>query len=313
MPFLLNETMTVRFSTRHSFNAAATRFVGEINRQKCTSQNLYSLRQLRFSSSAIRTKAALPSAITNDVSSEPGLPPLSRMPTGMFLRSLLISTISSKRLLLLPALSILTFISKPNRGFLFNADKNPILHAILKKTFYEQFCAGENEAETKRAMQRIKDLGFRGVILTYARETVFDAKTNTGYGQGLDDMNITTAGKEQAAKSSEAKFDANIDAWTKGSLASIDLLGDDDYLALKYVDPSHSISTPQSMITNLNFQQALGGGSQRKRGFYSRRTSSSADVRWSRSDLHSVQRKKHPNSDGCGVPTFPERHRSCYA
>lgn len=231
MHFLLNEAMITRSPTLHTLNAAATRFVGEVNKQKCHSRNLHPLKQLR-SSLTIRTKAAHATAITNDALEPAPAAALSRMPTDMFLRSLLISTISSKRLLLLPALSILRFISRPNRGFLFNADKNPVLHAILKKTFYEQFCAGENEAETKMAMKRLKGLGFRGIILTYARETVFDAKTNTGYGQGLDNLNIMAA-ERQEANARKGEFDSNIGAWTKGTLETVEMLGEGDFLALK--------------------------------------------------------------------------------
>ncbi|KAL1863188.1 proline dehydrogenase [Paecilomyces lecythidis] len=150
-------------------------------------------------------------------------PPLAVLPTGTLLRSLLVSAISSNRHLLLPSLSILSYLSDPRRGALLSVDRNPVLHAILKKTFYEQFCAGENATETKKSMEKLKQLGIRGIILTYARETVFDHKTNKAQPQGhiLDEKNI------------DGNYCPNIEAWRKGTLETIDLISEGDYLALK--------------------------------------------------------------------------------
>ncbi|KAJ9216660.1 hypothetical protein DTO166G4_1876 [Paecilomyces variotii] len=150
-------------------------------------------------------------------------PPLAVLPTGTLLRSLLVSTISSNRYLLLPSLSILSYLSDPRRGALLSVDRNPVLHAILKKTFYEQFCAGENAEETKNSMDKLKRLGIRGIILTYARETVFDHKTNKAQPQGhiLNEQSVA------------ADYCPNIEAWRKGTHETIDLISEGDYLALK--------------------------------------------------------------------------------
>ncbi|KAF2716136.1 proline oxidase [Polychaeton citri CBS 116435] len=148
----------------------------------------------------------------------------------MLLRSLLVTTISSKRYLLLPCLSILSFLSRRGRGYLLNVDRNPILHAILMKTFYEQFCAGENKVATSNTVQQLKSLGFQGVILTYARELDFDHRTDTELGVG-----VTALRQAKAEKAVNPRVErcANIDVWHKGLLETIDLLNEGDFLALK--------------------------------------------------------------------------------
>lgn len=159
------------------------------------------------------------------------LPPLSVLPTRVLLRSLLVATISSTPLLLRSSLWVMSFLAKPHRGFLLNVDRNPVLHGILKKTFYEQFCAGENAAETKATIRQLKDMGFRGVIMTFAKETVFDHRTHTEQGLG--------AAALQSEKRDEPLHPrprcANIEAWRKGTMETIEQLEDGDYLAVKYV------------------------------------------------------------------------------
>jgi hypothetical protein len=227
MPCLAKETMIFPSHSLRGLNTATAGFIIRSNKQTGNTFGFNRLTRDR-PCSTLQTKTI---ASTSNAASNPEASALSRMPTGMFLRSLLISTISSNRILLHPALSILSFISKPNRGFLLNPDKNPLLHLILKKTFYEQFCAGEDGIATKATMQRFKELGFHGVILTYARETVFDSKTNMDYGQGMNTDDV-----ELQKKSNKDNFDVNIDDWTKGTLETVNLIEEGDYLALKYVN-----------------------------------------------------------------------------
>ncbi|KAF6817810.1 proline oxidase [Colletotrichum sojae] len=152
----------------------------------------------------------------------PAPAPLSALPTPVLLRSLLVSAISSKPYLLSPSLSVLSFFTKPHRGFLFSVDRNPVLHSFLKSVFYKQFCAGETAAETKETMRHLRFMGFRGTILTYAKETVFDHRTNAVHGLGIE-----------ADDKSKLGPCSNIEAWRKGVLETVDLLGDGDQLALK--------------------------------------------------------------------------------
>lgn len=152
--------------------------------------------------------------------------PLSVMPTHMLLRSLFVATISSNRFLLIPALHLLSFLSKPNRSFLFNLDRNPVLKAVLKRTLYNQFCAGETEQETQACVKQLKDLGFKGVILTYAKEMVFDHKAGSAKDHGL----------EKGINGKAALHDADIEAWRQGTLRTLDLISKGDILALKSVN-----------------------------------------------------------------------------
>ncbi|KAJ5083231.1 hypothetical protein N7456_012658 [Penicillium angulare] len=182
--------------------------------------------------------------------------PLSVLPTHVLLRSLLVSTISSSPLLLRLSLWTMSVLSKPNRGFLLNVDRNPIIHGILKKTFYEQFCAGETDAETRKTIQELKDMGFRGVIMTYAKETVFDHRTNTEQGLGIAALE---AEKNNDTLSPAVARCANIEAWRKGTIETVDQLHNGDYLAVKYdtIAPNFLSHSPkgyhQIPVTNISF------------------------------------------------------------
>lgn len=163
--------------------------------------------------------------------------PLSALPTPVLLRSLLIATISSKPSLLIPSLSALSFLCKPRAGPLLNVDRNPILHFILKATFYRQFCAGETPDEVRSTIRQLADMGFQGTIMTYAKETVFDAKTKMQTGLGVS---TKMPGKQEVTEPTLARgetFCPQIEAWRKGTVETIELLGAHDYLALKLVSP----------------------------------------------------------------------------
>ncbi|KAH7018912.1 FAD-linked oxidoreductase-like protein [Ilyonectria destructans] len=149
----------------------------------------------------------------------------------MLLRSLLIATVSSHRVLLTPALSVLSFFSKPRKG-LFNIEKNPLLFSTFKNTLYNHFCAGENVREVTSTIQQIKDMGFRGVILTYAREVVVDASS-----EGPND------GQQKSSKleSSESVEDQDIEAWRQGVLETVLMVGEGDFLALKFTGAGGSV------------------------------------------------------------------------
>jgi hypothetical protein len=149
--------------------------------------------------------------------------PLSVMPTHMLLRSLFIATVSSNKFLLLPSLRLLSFFARPNRSLLFDVDRNPVLKAVLKRMLYNQFCAGETERETQMCVQQLKDLGFKGVILTYARETVLDTSSK-----------VTSDCGSTAEKIRETKADiAEIEAWRVGTLKTAALIAEGDILAIK--------------------------------------------------------------------------------
>ena len=110
-----------------------------------------------------------------------------------------------------------------------NVEKNPLLHAVLKKTFYEHFCAGENATEVKATISGIKKMGFKGVILTYAKEIVIDAsrheRESGAHLQKLEAQEISP----QAL--------ADIESWRSGVLHTLSMAGENDFLALKLVFP----------------------------------------------------------------------------
>jgi pyrroline-5-carboxylate reductase len=142
----------------------------------------------------------------------------------MLLRSLFIAAVSSHKVLLIPSLNLLSFFATPNRSFPFNVDRNPVLKAILKRTLYNQFCAGETEQETRACVAQLKDLGFKGVILTYAKEMVFDHKNGSA--------NHHTSDKFFDEKA-VVVHDTDIEAWRAGTLRTLDLISEGDILALK--------------------------------------------------------------------------------
>jgi len=105
---------------------------------------------------------------------------------------------------------------------ILSPDTNPLLRYLLKKTFYRQFCAGENAAEVKRTVDGLKSIGFKGVILGYAREVVLDEK-QAG--------NLESCGENEAA---EACIRNEITPWARGTLETVRIASPGDFVALKF-------------------------------------------------------------------------------
>jgi hypothetical protein len=191
---------------------------------------------------------------------------------------------------------------KPNRGFLLDVDRNPILHGILKKTFYEQFCAGENGKETKATINELKDMGFRGVIMTYAKETVFDHKTNTQQGLGVAALESEKNGQELDPSLVRC---ANIEAWRKGTMETVEQLEDGDYLAVKY-----DLSCSLRIRIRLTFHQTDWGWSYGHSSLFRGRTTPSTNARRIGRNVYPLQRTQGPNPRRRRVPAFPMGHPS---
>lgn len=104
---------------------------------------------------------------------------------------------------------------------LLSPDQNPLLRLFLKKTFYAQFCAGENSTEVHRTISSLRSIGFSGVILAYAREVVL-SKTQTSSLAPCD-------GPE-----AEACIQNEIIPWQKGTLETVRMTSPGDYVALKF-------------------------------------------------------------------------------
>jgi proline dehydrogenase len=101
-------------------------------------------------------------------------------------------------------------------------DSNPVLRYFLKRTFYKQFCAGENAAEVKYTVDGLKSIGFKGVILGYAREVVLDEK---------EADNLESCGEYEKV---EACIRNEITPWAKGTLETVLLTCPGDFVALKF-------------------------------------------------------------------------------
>ena len=105
---------------------------------------------------------------------------------------------------------------------ILSPDTNPLLRYFLKKTFYRQFCAGENAAEVKQTVDGLKSIGFKGVILGYAREVVLDEK-QAG--------NLESCGENDTA---EACIRNEITPWAQGTLQTVRLASPGDFVAIKF-------------------------------------------------------------------------------
>jgi hypothetical protein len=117
----------------------------------------------------------------------------------------------------------MSFLCEPNKSWLFDVGRNRLLAGIMKQVVYTQFCAGESGREVRATLERFKKMGFRGTIITYAKETVFDYNKNLVHDAGID------AFAHRAANQCP-----NIDRWRSGVLETIDMLGHGDQLAVKY-------------------------------------------------------------------------------
>ncbi|KAI0433849.1 proline dehydrogenase [Xylaria sp. FL1042] len=154
-------------------------------------------------------------------SATPKPAPLSILPLATVLRTLASTTISSSRILLPPSLMIMSTLAHSNRALL-NPDKNPFLRWFLKKTFYAQFCAGENPAEVRRTIDGLKGLGFNGVLLGYAKEVVLtDAETR----------DLSTCGEGPVA---EECIRNEIIPWAAGTKETLRLAQPGDFVSVKF-------------------------------------------------------------------------------
>lgn len=81
--------------------------------------------------------------------------------------------------------------------------------------FYSQFCAGRTKREISETVDGLKELGYRGVILMYAREV---------------DMSAEKAEKTE----SSALHREHVAQWLTGNLKTIEYVGQGDCVAVKY-------------------------------------------------------------------------------
>lgn len=173
---------------------------------------------------AAKPGAQLSTQAVNEPSSTASQPKkpsaLSVLPLSSVLRSLMTTTVSSSPILLGPSMAIMTTLAHSTNPLL-NPDRNFVLRYFLKKTFYAQFCAGENEREVRQTIDGLKAIGFRGVILGYAKEVVLK-----------DDEKKNLASFD--AESRKEATAEEIRAWSEGTLETVRLASAGDYVALKF-------------------------------------------------------------------------------
>ncbi|KAF8848290.1 FAD-linked oxidoreductase [Acephala macrosclerotiorum] len=151
----------------------------------------------------------------------PRAAPLSILPLSSIVRSLAITSISSSTLLLPPSLFIMAKLAHTNSPIL-SPDMNPILRQFLKRTFYKQFCAGENASEVHATASSLRSLGFSGVILAYAKEVVLSDSQHAA---------LSSCGDDSAA---EQCIKEEIIPWANGTIETVKMARPGDFVALKF-------------------------------------------------------------------------------
>lgn len=116
-----------------------------------------------------------------------------------------------------PSLKFLEVVTTA-KGRLLNADRNPVLNRLLRWTVYNHFCAGSNKTQVARSIAEVKGLGYRGVILGYAKEVILDP--------GVGEMHSSNH------KYGPACYQM-VEEWKQNSLETLRMLQPGDFLALK--------------------------------------------------------------------------------
>ncbi|KAK8058024.1 proline dehydrogenase [Apiospora phragmitis] len=149
--------------------------------------------------------------------------PLAVLPLSTVIRTLFTTTISSSRLLLPPSLAVMGVLAHTSNPIL-NPDKNLVLRYFMKKTFYAQFCAGESAPEVRQTISGLKNIGFTGVILGYAKEVVLTKEQQ----QGLESKGLPTGAAAEECVRNE------VVPWAAGTMETVRLAGPGDFVALKF-------------------------------------------------------------------------------
>ena len=152
--------------------------------------------------------------------------PLSLLPFSTLLRSYALTALSSYPLLLTPSLKILSRIAHSPSARL-NPDQNPVLHWVLKKTFYAQFCAGESPKEVRKTIRGLKDMGYKGVILAYGKEIVLNK------GEKIETTSAPSIAEDTSA------IEKDIKTWKEGTLQTVKMAEKGDFIGLKFSGAGH--------------------------------------------------------------------------
>jgi proline dehydrogenase len=109
-------------------------------------------------------------------------------------------------------MKLLKRVAESRQPFL-DPDRNPVLNKILRATLYDHFCGGWERDQILNCIKSVKNVGYAGVILNYAREIV---------------------AHDLAASSSTVDISAQqIQQWHEGNLQTLSMLGPGDYVGIK--------------------------------------------------------------------------------
>ncbi|KAL4862958.1 hypothetical protein BDV12DRAFT_34947 [Aspergillus spectabilis] len=143
--------------------------------------------------------------------------PLAVLPTKSLIYSVLFTSVMSSPLLK-PCLGVLKYVVEA-KSSLLHPSRNPVIRYLLRTTIYNHFCAGENEVEVRHSVEKMKALGFKGVILGYARESV---------------AKIDVQNRAAATQVETEVWDRAVDEWKEGNLRTLGMIGAGDYLSVKF-------------------------------------------------------------------------------
>ncbi|KAM3070510.1 proline dehydrogenase [Clarireedia jacksonii] len=182
--------------------------------------------QSRWQSSAIAShgREAPSSVTTNDLhgSRKNHIPAvaathLARLSTRSILRSIFLSKFLTSPFLYNPGFALFERIANSPSSF-SNPDKNPLIRVFVRPLIYDQFCAGTNAVEIRNTSSEIKRLGFSGIVLCYAKEVqVSSEKEFLGYDKGQ-----------------EMGLEREIAQWREGTLKTLDMVQEGDWLGIKF-------------------------------------------------------------------------------
>lgn len=147
--------------------------------------------------------------------------PLSILPFPTLVRSYALTALSSYPVLLAPSLRLLSFVAHSPSAFL-NPDRNPLLHWILKRTFYAQFCAGETRNEVQKTVIGLKSMGYKGVILAYGKEIVLEK------GEKVATTSTSSNAEDKLRNEEEVRL------WKEGTLKTVEMAEEGDFIGLKF-------------------------------------------------------------------------------
>lgn len=153
--------------------------------------------------------------------------PLSRLSLVSLLRSLFLGYCFTSPRVLKALMRPMNFVAHSKSRFL-DPDRNPVVRGLIRAVVYDHFCAGTSPAEVKATIKQIKSAGYAGVILGYGREIVVDTPEGAG-DKGKGKLLAGVEGKDVAGE----EEDKHIALWLQGNLATLEMIGRDDYMNVK--------------------------------------------------------------------------------